>query len=267
MSEESAHHTDTSERAPEQADPTQNLTEKAVAFVEENKDRILSSNYQELVSLGRENGFDDRDGYVAYKDALLSQANINMFERREAWAENNNDIREKEFANASTITLRCCARAAASKEGREIDGTGDWFALTDEDGTPVWAGKFFDQEAGQPQNHCDISVGKKAVYLAGKLSDERGKKVSLTLKTTARWLEATNQAIATSGSKGGSTNLLAKAARDAGIDLKVVYEEKDESPAHEAIDTKRVVKYKDVFSSLSLTDPAPDQSQGNSPER
>ena len=70
MSEESAHHTDTSERAPEQADPTQNLTEKAVAFVKENGDRIRSSSYPDIISFARENGFGDPGELVTLTDAI-----------------------------------------------------------------------------------------------------------------------------------------------------------------------------------------------------
>lgn len=224
----------------------------AAEFVAANKATIEKSDYQAIVALGKEAGFDDRDSYVEYKEALKEVLGIDMAERRAAWTKDLSKARDKEFAQASTIALHTHADA---KEGR--------FAIANDAGDVIWAGRFFDREADQPQNICDINVAKKAIYLAGNLAQDSEEKVKLTLNATASWLTATNEAISTAGQKGGRANVVAKVAREAGIGLTVQAIDGKDSPAKTAVEARTIVKHRDGQQHLALQAPTRARKTGN----
>jgi len=145
----------------------------AKQFVAEHAGALrAATDHRDLTRTGKEGGFDSRAGFTAYKKALL-EAGVDYSAMR---------------AGCRAADLKATAAAATHSLTLYTDASLGGFAVTDENGEPLWYGRFFDGE-GERQSDAELGSAKKAVWLAGKVREVLGAPVlALTLRTDCTWL-------------------------------------------------------------------------------
>jgi len=219
----------------------------AAKFVAANIDRLRAADYPALVAAGREAGYDSRAGFSAYKRALKN-AGIDYDGAQRAHRDGRAEQHAADFADADEVRLVTDAAASHSR-----------YAVTTADGTPVWFGRFFDDDEGAEQSAAELAAAQKAVWVTGKLAKRNGRPTRLILTVDAEWLTWANESAGGVESKrGGKAKQLARAARKAGIDLRVEWTSGKTNVADRYTRTTGYLKWQDGVDALeSALTPAP----------
>jgi hypothetical protein len=168
-------------------------------FVITNAEIMKGFEYPDFVKVGCE-FFNSRARYSAYKKAVKSVLDIDLEVLKNSYCAAKLEAMEAEI----THSISLYSDATASK-----------FGIVNDEGEPVWFGRFFDSEGGE-QSRGEMDAAKKAIWLAGKIARERGVHVGLLLFADAQWLTYAN-----GHSGGGKAAGLRQAAQKAGIALHV----------------------------------------------
>ena len=230
--------------------------QKAEQFVTENLEVVKAMHYKQLVKYGQDNGFDSRYSYPKYKAALKEVAGIDMEVMRQGWIKNQNEQRAAEFAQAGKVKLHVAASATDNR-----------FAIANEQGEEVWRGLFFEKEKDEGQSTCEINAAKKAIFLAGKISEETGQKIHLELLTGHEPLEWANTGREDGGKSGGRANELNRAALKAGISLHVNFDAERENLAKAQVALGGHLGWKDGIGKVAVEEPAKAKTQEKTQRR
>jgi hypothetical protein len=185
------------------------------ARVAADAETLRNAPYTTLLDWATEHGIDNRSAWGRYKRAL-SDIGVNFDRMRD---EHRAAARNELVQRATrTLILYCDARASTER-----------FAICDENGEPVWYGRFFDMDRdfNGEQSSGELAAAKKAVWLAAQVAERTGESVALTLRVDAEWLTWAN---ATDGS-GGKAKALAAAAQRLGVALHVEHIPGTSNPA------------------------------------
>lgn len=202
--------------------PTKKLTAKQV--VAQNLEALRGLNAAGLFQFSRENGFDSRAGFPAFKRALLEQGIDYTALRDGARAEKAEALNS---ACAFEVTLYSDAKARC-----------DRFAICDRDGDVVWFGRFFDDDADYngEQSTGELSAAKKAIWLTSKVKEAMNQPaIRLSLIVDANWLCTLS----------GKAEALAILARKFGIDLNMQWIPGTENPADKFTTASGYLSWKD----------------------
>ncbi|MFZ4538484.1 hypothetical protein [Propionivibrio sp.] len=187
-------------------------------IVTANIEALRELDYRGLVAWGRENGMDNKSAFSTYKRALTAHG-LDLDEmRHERCQAQVDDLTSKVTHH---ITLFSDAKARL-----------DRFAVCSQDGSPVWFGKFFndDRDYNGEQSSGEMAAAKKAVWLASKVAESVGGIVELTLKVDAEWLVWANS-VREGHDSGGKARALGETAQRLGILLNVEHIPGAENPA------------------------------------
>jgi hypothetical protein len=192
------------------------LTAKQV--VKEQIESLRGMDVAGLTQAGKAAGFDSRAGFTAWKKALAG-AGIDYNSLRDARREERQEEREASVTHG--VTFYSDAKASAER-----------FAICDRGGSPVWYGRFFDDDRDfdGEQSSGEMAAAKKAVWLASKVAQAVGGVVRLTLKVDAEWLTWAN---GTDPRRGGGARDLRCAAQRLGVVLEVEHIAGTSNPADE----------------------------------
>jgi len=174
---------------------------------------LISLDCAGLTRWGIEHGCDSQAAFSAYKKALLT-IGVDY--------------------NAIRINHRAERAAEISKEANyEVtlitDATAARFSVCDEDGEPLWYGRFFDGEGGE-QSAGEKAAALKAIWLASKIKETlNAAAIRLTLLTDAEWLCWGE--FSADGKRGGKARQLGETAVKYGIDLHVQHISGFDNPA------------------------------------
>ena len=161
------------------------------------------------------NGMDNRAAFPKFKLAL-NEIGLDYDEIKTGISKASTDKLISEITHE--VTLYSDAKASHNR-----------FGITDEDGNPLWYGKFFDNDTDYngEQSSGELAAAKKAVWLAGKIKESIGAKaIRLNLMIDAQWLTYQEH----SGQKGYALSLLAKKHN---IELNVQWIPGKDNPADE----------------------------------
>lgn len=178
--------------------------------VTQNLEALRGLNAAGLFQFSRENGFDSRAGFPAFKRALLEQGIDYAAIRDGARAAKAEALAD---ACAYELTLHTDAKASHNR-----------FAVCDRDGAVVWYGRFFedDTDYNGELSTGELSAAKKAIWLASKIKEALSQNaIRLTLRVDANWLCTLS----------GKAEALAIAARRHNIELCMEWIPGTENPA------------------------------------
>ena len=186
----------------------------------DNKTDFVGKSHGELYKLAVKNGWNNRSAFPRFKKALL-EIGIDYNQLRDTVRAEKDDA----LVRSVTHTVEFYSDAKASK---------DRFAITDERGTPLWYGRFFDgdRDYNGEQSSGEMAAAKKAVWLASKVAAAVGGTVELTLNVDAEWLVWANE-VRGAGKRGGKAKALGFAAQKLGVVLKVEHVRGVDNPADE----------------------------------
>lgn len=167
------------------------------------KDKVLASaevlkamqTPKELRDWAISNGMDNRSAFPKFKDAL-QEIDIDYNGLKNQISQTQEAELEAQITHE--VTLFSDAKASRNR-----------FAITDEDGNPLWYGQFFDNDAeyNGEQSSGELASAKKAVWLASKIKESIGASaIRLNLMIDAQWLCYQDHA----GQKGFALTILAK---------------------------------------------------------
>ena len=195
-----------------------------------------SHSYANFIKWGKDNGFDNRSAFSRYKKALKSELEIDLSDLREQWASK----KKEKLKSNTTITLYSDAKASKNR-----------FAITDQNGNPVWFGIFFDED-GTEQSRAEMLTAKKAVWLARKIADENNlDKINLKLFVDAQWLCYANSFLKNSKA-GGKASELGKLALKYRVNLDVVHVSGAKNPADKYTICRGYMRWNEAISNIEL---------------
>lgn len=198
--------------------------------VDNNIEELRAMSLFDLYSWAKKNKYDNKSAFPRFKKAL-NENGINYDAMK----------REKDLKKENELKSKCNHKTTFI-----IDGAAkhDRYAICDEDGNPVWHGRFFenDYDYNGEQSTSEFATAKKAIWLASKIKDAINESViELELRTDAEWLCWANN---TDG-KGGKAKLLKTQATKLNIILDVIHIEGASNPADYYSRTQGFKKWQD----------------------
>ena len=167
----------------------------AKTFVESNLKVLQMMTRGQIINFAQNNGYNNAVAFSHIKKNLLKN-NIDLDKMREE------ETGEKKVALSEAKHEVCFFSDANANHEK--------FGITDEEGNPIWWGKFFDEDINE-QSQAELCAAKKAVWLAGIIREQIGEEsIKLVLKVDAEWLLFANEF---NGSNyGGKATQLARKA-------------------------------------------------------
>ncbi|WP_421977151.1 ArdC family protein [Roseivirga seohaensis] len=132
------------------------------------------TNHNDLRKWAIDQKMDNRSAFPKFKKALLE---IGVDYEKLRGGERKAQADEIQKSVTHEVTFYSDAKASAGRYG-----------ITDEDGEPLWHGRFFGDE-GNEQSDAELDAAKKAIWLANKVKETIGADaIRLNLYIDAQWL-------------------------------------------------------------------------------
>lgn len=176
----------------------------------------------ELTKWAKENGMDNRSAFSRFKKALalidIDYDALKQIASKDKIEKKTRVVGEK-LKDGKKITLYSDAKAS-----------NDRYAICDQSGEVVWAGRFFQEHI--EQSACEMAAAKKAVWLAKKIREQNNlETIVLNLKVDAQWLTYAENVQYGSTRHGGKALQLGHLAEKYNVVLKMNWIPGKENPA------------------------------------
>ena len=183
-------------------------------FVEENIKILQMMTRGQIINFAQKSGYNNASAFSHVKKNLL-QNGIDLDKMREE------ETGERKAVLSEAKHEVCFYSDANAGYGK--------FGITDENGNPIWWGKFFDDDVDE-QSKSELAAAKKAVWLAGIIREQIGEEsIKLTLKVDAEWLCFANEY--NGSGYGGKATQLARKAVACGVHLVVEHVSSEQNKA------------------------------------